>query len=135
MSGPVPAPTPETAPFWKAAARGELMLQRCIPCHRFYFYPRPFCPQCGSSDVEWERVSGRATLASYIINYRPLTGERNEPQVIALVQLEEGPRLMTNIVNIEPVAEALSLDMALEVTFEPRGDMMLPVFTPAEAFA
>ncbi|MEU7748399.1 zinc ribbon domain-containing protein [Nonomuraea sp. NPDC049158] len=59
---PVPRPTPETQPFWDGTAAGELRIQRCMACARHYFYPRPGCPHCGSADVEWVRVSGRATF-------------------------------------------------------------------------
>src|SRR3546814_3316599 len=55
--GPIPEPTPETAPFWQGAAAGELRIQRCASCESFYFYPRPFCPKCNSDAVEWRPVS------------------------------------------------------------------------------
>ncbi|EPR12435.1 DNA-binding protein [Sphingobium indicum IP26] len=129
--GPIPEPTPETAPFWQGAAEGELRIQRCVRCGSFYFYPRPFCPKCNSDEVEWKPVSGRARLASYIINYRPSPEfESKDPQIIALVTLEEGPRLCTNIVGVEPEPDNLPLGMELQVAFEPRGDQFLPVFKP-----
>jgi uncharacterized protein len=133
MSGkPVPQPTPDTRPFWDGCARGELMLQRCRTCGGPYFYPRPVCPACGSTDVEWFAASGRATLYSYVINHRPAPGfEADAPYAIAVVELAEGPRMMTNIVGVPSTPEELVLDMALEVTFEPRDGMSLPVFTPA----
>jgi len=74
--GLTPTPTPETAPYWAAAAAattaGRLSIQRCRPCGRHYFYPRSFCPRCQSADVEWTDVSGRGRLISYVINYRPI---------------------------------------------------------------
>src|SRR5437870_4909129 len=96
---PVPRATPETEPFWAATAAGELQLQRCTRCDAFYFPPRPFCPTCLSDEVVWERVSGRGTLHSYVINNRP-AGGWSEPYAIAVVQLEEGPRMMSNIVGV-----------------------------------
>lgn len=126
---PAPVPTPETQPFWDATASGELRLQRCRPCDSHYFPPRPFCPTCLSDDVVWEPVSGRARLHSYVINHRPAPGW-TEPYAIAVVELEEGPRMMSNIVEVDQTPEALVLDMDLEVTFEARGEMMLPVFRP-----
>ncbi|HXZ65498.1 MAG TPA: Zn-ribbon domain-containing OB-fold protein [Streptosporangiaceae bacterium] len=129
---PVPEPTPDTRPFWDGCARGQLMLQRCRACREPYFYPRAVCPACGSTDVEWFAASGRATLYSYVINYRPAPGfEADAPYAIAVVELAEGPRMMTNIVGVPNTPEDLVLDMALEVTFEPRGDISLPVFAPA----
>ena len=102
MTGkPVPVPTPETQPFWDGCAAGELRIQRCADCGRPYFYPRPVCPACGSRDVEWFTASGRATLYSYVINHRPAPGfEDDAPYAIAVVELDEGPRMMTSIVGL-----------------------------------
>jgi uncharacterized OB-fold protein len=128
----VPVPTPETQPFWDGCAAGELRLQRCRECQQAYFYPRPVCPSCGSTDVEWFTATGDATLYSYVINHRPAPGfEADAPYAIAVVQLVEGPRLMTNIVGLPQTPEALVLDMPLRVAFESRGDVSLPVFGPA----
>jgi uncharacterized protein len=133
-SKPVPRPTPETAPYWQGASEGELRIQRCRACGSHYFYPRTSCPHCGSTDVEWTTVSGRGSLHTYLINHRPAPGfEDDAPYAIAVVELEEGPRMMSNIVGIENTPENLVLDMALEVTFEPRGEMSVPVFRPASA--
>ena len=107
---------------------------RCVDCGQPYFYPRPLCPSCGSANVEWFTASGRATLYSYVINHRPAPGfEADAPYAIAVVQLAEGPRMMTNLVGVAATPEALELDMPLRVTFEQRGDLSLPVFTPASA--
>jgi uncharacterized OB-fold protein len=127
-----PRPTPETQPFWDGARAGELRIQRCIDCDRFYFYPRPFCPSCLSSNVEWVTASGRAKLHSYVINHRPAPGfEEEAPYAIAIVELDEGPRMMTNIVGVPNTPEDLVLDMELEVVFEDQGGMCLPRFRPA----
>lgn len=125
----MPRATPETQPYWDGCAAGELRLQRCRACDAFYFPPRPFCPRCLSDDVAWEAVSGRATLHSYVINQRPQPAW-GEPYAIAVVELAEGPRLMSNIVGVENTPENLELDMPLEVRFEARGDMQVPVFGP-----
>lgn len=127
---PVPVPSPETQPFWDGTAAGELRLQRCRECDQHYFPPRPFCPTCLSDDVSWEPVSGEATLHTYVINHRPAPGW-DGPYAIAVVALAEGPRMMTNVVEVDQTPEALVLDMPLEVTFEARHDIMLPVFRPA----
>jgi uncharacterized protein len=130
---PSPEPTPETQPFWDGCARGQLLLQRCRDCGKPYFYPRPICPACGSTDVEWFEASGRATLYSYVINHRPARGfEDDGPYAIAVVQLAEGPRMMTNITGIPNTPEDLVLDMELQVTFEQRGDIAIPLFAPAK---
>lgn len=130
LSKAVPTPTPETAPYWDGARAGELRIQRCRACSQAYFYPRPYCPQCGSADVAWFTTSGRATLASYIISMRAAPGFE-APYAIAIVQLEEGPRMMSNIVGVDPTPANLELDMPLEVRFESRGEISVPVFAPA----
>ncbi len=128
---PVPSPTPTTRPFWDGAREGELRIQRCAACERHFFYPRVACPNCSSPDVSWVRASGRATLYSYIISHQPAPGFEDEvPFVIAIVQLEEGPRMLTNLVGIAPDPELLALDMPLEVVFEPRGEVTIPLFRP-----
>ena len=127
--GPPPTPTPETAPYWAAATAGRLSIQRCLTCGRHYFYPRSFCPRCQSAEVEWTDVSGRGRLISYVINYRPMPpADGDVPQVIALVELEEGVRMMTNIVGSPAEPESLPLDAPVSVAFEPRGDLKVPVF-------
>ncbi|MEV4800678.1 Zn-ribbon domain-containing OB-fold protein [Nonomuraea sp. NPDC049421] len=129
---PAPKPTPETQPFWDGTAVGELRIQRCTTCERHYFYPRPTCPRCGGDQVEWVRASGRATLYSYVINHRPAPGfEEEAPYAIAVVELEEGVRMMTNIVGVPNVPENLPLDMELQVVFERRGEVTVPLFEPA----
>lgn len=130
-SRPIPSPTPETRHFWEGTSLGELRLQRCSDCSHTYFPPRPFCPSCSSRSVEVVAASGRATLHSYVIHHRDAPGF-TAPYSIAVVQLEEGPRMMTNIVGCDQTPEALQLDMALEVTFEPVSDeITLPLFSPA----
>jgi uncharacterized OB-fold protein len=128
---PLPAITPETKHFWEGTQAGELRLQKCAACMHVYFPPRPFCPRCAAQDVQVFRASGRATLYSYVIHHRPTPGF-TPPYSIAVVQLEEGPRMMTNIVDSEQTPEALQLDMPLEVAFERLTDeISLPLFRPA----
>jgi uncharacterized OB-fold protein len=127
----LPTPTPETQPFWDGTRAGELRLQRCDACSHSYFPPRPFCPKCASRKVSWYKASGRASLYSYVIHHRPVPGY-TPPYSIAVVELAEGPRMMTNIVGCPQTPEALELDMALEVTFTPVSDTItLPQFKPA----
>src|ERR1700759_2046783 len=127
-----PVPTPETRHFWDGTAAGELRLQRCDDCSTAYFPPRPFCPSCASRNVSVFKASGNATLYSYVIHHRPVPGF-TPPYAIAVVELAEGPRMMTNIVNCAQTPEALQLDMKLEVVFEPQNDSVtLPLFRPAK---
>ena len=126
---PVPVPTPETAHYWEGTARGELLVQRCRLCSSTYFPPQPFCPACSNDDVEVVRASGRGTLHGYVITHRAAPGFE-APYVIAVVELEEGPRLLTNLLGVEPDPVALELDAPVEVVFEPVGDIVLPMFRP-----
>lgn len=128
---PIPMPTPETRHYWDGARQSELRLQRCRDHGHVYFPPRPFCPECSSRDVEVFRASGRGRLYSYVISQRAGPGF-DPPYAIAVVELEEGPRLMTSIVDTPQTPEALVLDMPVEVAFEPISDeITLPVFKPA----
>jgi len=132
---PLPQPTPETQHFWDGTKLGELRLQRCTDCDHVYFPPRPFCPACSSRSVEIFRASGNATLASYVINQRPHPAW-DEPHAIAIVELAEGPRMLSNITHCEQTPEALQLDMPLVVDFQPvSDDITLPLFRPADQTA
>jgi uncharacterized protein len=125
----LPQPTPETQHFWEGCRLGQLRLQRCRDCARSYFPPRPFCPTCASRDIEVYVASGYATLYSFIINHRPRPDMGTEPHSIAVVTLEEGPRMMTNIVGCPQTPEALQLDMPLKVMFERQSEeISLPLF-------
>ncbi len=130
---PLPVPTPETKHFWEGTRAGELRLQRCDDCRHTYFPPRPFCPKCASRKVSVIKATGKAKLFSYVIHHRPAPGF-TPPYAIAVVELEEGPRMMTNIVGCPQTPEALVLDMPLEATFEKQSDSItLPFFKPAAA--
>ena len=129
----LPRPTPETAHYWEGTQAGELRLQKCDDCGTVFFPPRPFCPHCSSRNVSVFAASGKATLYSYVISHIPAPG-LEPPYSVAVVTLEEGPRMMTNIVGCDQTLEALVLDMPLEVTFEAQTDeITLPFFKPAEA--
>jgi uncharacterized OB-fold protein len=126
----LPRITPETEHFWAGTRGGVLMIQRCSACAHDYFPPRPFCPRCSSRQVSPVVASGRATLLSYAISARPAPGIA-APYAIAIVELEEGPRMMSNIVNCPQTPEALVLDMPLRVVFERQSEeITLPLFEP-----
>jgi len=127
-----PKPTPETQHFWDGTLAGELRLQRCEACAHVYFPPRPFCPSCASRKVSIFKSGGKGKLYSYIIHHRPAPGF-TPPYSIAVVELDEGPRMMTNIVDCPQTPEALELDMRVEVKFEKLDDKItLPLFRPAK---
>lgn len=122
----------ESRPFWDAAREGKFLINRCNACGLAFHYPRPFCPTCWSEDVSWEEASGRGTIYTYstvFMNDLPPFKDRL-PYVAAAVDLEEGPRIMTNIVDCDP--ESLSVGMAVEVTYlELTPEITAPMFRPA----
>ena len=131
-AGFIPTPTPESTSFWEGTKRRELRLQHCEDCQRFYFYPRSLCRYCWSRNVQWRTVSGRGRLHTFTVNYRagrhsPFPG----PFVIAIIELDEGPRLMSNLVGVEADPGVLRCDMPVEVVFEDISDeITLPRFRP-----
>ena len=122
----------DSRPFWDAALQGRFLIRRCNACGAVHHYPRSFCPSCWSDDVEWVEASGRATLYTWStvhVNDLPPFGER-VPYIAAVVDLDEGPRVMTNLVECEP--GALSIGMALTVRYRELDDnITAPVFAPA----
>ncbi len=129
---PLPAPTPETEPYWEGARAHELRIQFCTECNEYFFYPRIFCPKCLSDAVEWRKVSGKGTLVTYVLSARPAPGFEDElPYAVAIVKLDEGPHMMTNIVGTEIKPENLPAGMAVEVDFEDINETIsLPKFKP-----
>ena len=119
-SKPLPRPlSPElTRPFWEAAKRHELVMPRCTICDHLFFYPRSECPRCLSNHLEWMKVSGRGRLHTYTIVYQPATAAFRDdaPYIYAVVQLDEGPRMVSNVVQCE--IDAVRVDMPLEVIFD-----------------
>ncbi|MGX1563117.1 Zn-ribbon domain-containing OB-fold protein [Streptomyces sp. NPDC055506] len=109
-----------TRTYWDAAAEGRLLIRRCLDCGRAHHYPREFCPRCWSEDVVWEAASGRATLYTWSVVHRndlPPFAERT-PYVAAVVELAEGPRMMTELVGERGLPErGLSAGADLEVAF------------------
>lgn len=121
-----------TAPFWTACDRHQLVVQRCGACRSTFFYPRPCCPSCWSTDVEWIEATGEATLYTWSIVHRSDVEpfDRLVPYIPALVDLAEGPRMMTRIVDAAP--RELDIGMALDVRYITEAGVTVPFFTPAE---
>jgi len=117
---PLPRPlSPEvTRPFWEAARRHELVMPRCMTCDHLFFYPRSECPRCLSDQLEWMRASGRGRLHTYTIVYQPANAAFRDdtPHIYAVVQLDEGPRMVSNVVQCD--VDAVSVDMPLEAIFD-----------------
>jgi uncharacterized OB-fold protein len=129
LPAPAPPVTPETKPFWDATAEGRLVLPRCRPCGTVIWYPRAICPACHAMDVEWIDATGRGTIYSFtVIRRSGYAGGRD--YVLAYVELAEGPKIMTNIVDYAP--EDLVCGRAVEVVFHDTGHgSALPRFKPS----
>jgi uncharacterized OB-fold protein len=131
-SRPLPRPTPDTLRYWEGCKQHELWLPFCLTCKEYYFYPRAFCPRCFGSEIEWRRASGRGKLYTFSIQYRPQAPGFKPPYVTAIVQLDEGPRVMTNLIDVEPEPDNIRCDMQVEVVFQDMSDeITLPMFRPA----
>lgn len=129
---PLPRPSVESAPFWEGLGEGEIRLQRCDDCSRVQFYPRSGCRHCGSTSLTWEALSGDGEVYTYTVVHRaPFEAFKPDvPYVIAVVELAEGPRLVTNVVGC-PVDE-VSIGMRVRPVFDAAGDgVTILRFTPA----
>lgn len=126
-------PLPETdtgaKPFWDGAAQQKLLIQRCDDCGHYQHYAREFCTKCCGRHLSMVEASGRGVVYSFTVIHRGAYDDMPSPYVVALVTLDEGPRLLTNIVNCDP--ERVRCDMPVQVTFQPlRDGIVLPVFEP-----
>lgn len=130
LPAPSPAVNPETKEFWAAAAAGRLLLKRCLDCGAVIWYPRAICPECSSLRTEWFESSGRGHLYSYTVNHRGEGAYQDCPSfVLAYVELDDGPRMMTNIVELD--GQDLAVGLPVEVVFHDTGDgTALPRFRP-----
>ena len=115
MAKPVPRPTPTEQPFYDACAAGKLVLQRCQSCGHVLFYPRTHCDACQSDQLVWENASGAGTIASYTVVRRGVSADFEAPYVIALIDLAEGPRMMSQVVDTGP--DALAVGLSVRVDF------------------
>ncbi|HET9476205.1 MAG TPA: OB-fold domain-containing protein [Dehalococcoidia bacterium] len=133
---PLPTPSPETKRFWDGCKKHELWIPFCRSCETYYWHPRDFCPNCFSWDTDWRKASGRGTIYTFAIQYRAWhPGWADDvPYVTALVDLEEGPRIYTTIVDIEADPKHVRCGMPVEVLFEDiSDDIALPKFRSAAA--
>jgi uncharacterized OB-fold protein len=130
---PKPRIDEESKEFWEACEQGELYVQECGDCGLLRHYPRALCPECFSREVRWRKCSGKGTIYTFTVvhqNQAPAFRDK-VPYVLAYVELEEGVRLLTNIVGCDP--EDVEIGMAVEVQFEEIGDgFALPMFVPHE---
>lgn len=131
VSKPEPIVNPWARPFWEAARDEKLMIQKCEDCNEFVFYPRIACPHCFSDNLKWVEASGKGHVYSYTVveNNAPSAFIQDMPYVVAVVKLDEGVQMLTNIVGCSP--DQVSCDMPVEVVFETLNDeFKLPKFKP-----
>jgi uncharacterized OB-fold protein len=128
-----PQPSPETAVYWEACRQHQLKVQECKQCGHYQFYPRIICTNCMSEDVEWIEASGRGEVISFTIVRRPVSRAYADetPYVVALIKLEEGPNLMSNIIECD--VESVEIGMSVEVVFEDWSEeISIPKFRPIQ---
>jgi len=129
---PIPVPNEDSMEYWAGCREGRLMLQQCEACGHVRFYPRILCTACGKTDTRWIQASGKGTVYTYTVVHRAPSAAFKEdvPYVLALVELDEGPRMMTNLVDTGD--RKLEIGMPVSVVFEKMSDeISVPKFKPA----
>ncbi len=124
---PLPRPTVLSRPFWEGCLDGRLLVQRCSSCSRCFFIPSAFCPHCLGTDYQWIESSGQGHIVTCTVVWRPPTPAFDPPYIVAVVHLEEGYDMFTNIVDVDPEADLIGA--AVRVRFHQESeDIALPFF-------
>ena len=126
---PRTAQSSDNAFFWEGVAAGELRIQRCAACHALHHPPGAMCPRCHSLELDWITASGRGRVYSFVVAHHPPVPPFSYPNAIALIELDEGTRLVSNLVGIDPVQVAIGLRVRVEFT-KVDDDLVLPLFRP-----
>ena len=127
-----PRPTPETEAYWQGCRNHELLLQRCTRCNEFQFYPRTICSHCMNGDLVWVKASGHGQIKTFTIVRRPVSEAyaADVPYVVALIQLDEGPTMMSNVVQCDP--NVIQIGDSVQVLFDDWSEeVSIPKFRPA----
>lgn len=133
---PLPVADPVTAPFWESVRAHAMRLQRCTGCGRWIFYPRGLCPHCFSDDLAWEPVAGTGVVHAFTIVHRHPSPAFNAeiPYVVALIELDEGARLLSNLVEVAPDPAEVRVGLPVEVVYDDvTAEVTLPKFRPRRA--
>lgn len=126
---PLPFPTQDTKEYWEGCKHHQLLIQRCRNCDAFRFYPRPMCPNCNSMDSEWAEAKGKGKVYSWTVAVQQFHPAFEVPYIVAIVELEEGVRIITNILECQPAE--LYVGMPVVVVFEDvTEEITLPKFKP-----
>lgn len=133
MSAPLkPTASPDTEFFWAGLREGRLVIQRCADCGALRYPPRPMCPRCNSLGWDTVDASGRGTVYSFVVPQHPRYPWHDYPYVVALVELDEGVRLVSNLTGVDP--DQVTIGMPVEVGFVTHdGDLVLHEFRPVAA--
>jgi len=132
LDRPLPQPTDVSRPFWEACRRHELRVQRCQQCSALIHYPKVHCPADGCDRFDWALMSGKGTVYSFIVAQRGFHPffKANLPYVVAVIELDEGPRMMSNVIDLDP--DQVHIGMTVEVVFEDvNEEISLPKFRPS----
>jgi uncharacterized OB-fold protein len=130
----LPQPTAETAAYWEGCRKHQLLIQRCTQCGHYQFYPRIICTACMSDGIDWVQASGHGRVLSFTVIHRAVSAayKAEVPYVLALIELDEGPTMMSNVIEMD--AENVAIGMPVEVVFEEWSDeITIPKFRPANA--
>jgi uncharacterized protein len=126
---PAPVLTEDNEGFWRAAADGRLVVQQCASCNAYHHPPRPMCPACHSLELRWADMVGTGSVYSYALLDHPRHPAFSYPVPAVVIELDEGVRLVSNLVDIDP--HDISIGLRVEVAFEPTAeDLAVPVFRP-----
>ncbi|MFT6957140.1 MAG: putative OB-fold protein [Halieaceae bacterium] len=127
MEKTLPPLTPLSMPYFDGCKAGVLRLQRCDECQQFQFYPRIICSRCTSDKLLWQDASGNGIIASFTVVRKGVSAAYEAPYVIALIDLEEGPRLMSTLIDVEP--EDVAIGLPVHVDFAQwSNEISMPVF-------
>lgn len=126
---PVPRPSPETIPFWEACLEQRFTLPKCKKCGSFWFPPSSFCPECWSSDWNWEEASGSGAIHSFVIFRRQYHPAFETPYAVGVVRLKEGPRILSRIVTSNP--EKLQVGISVKLLWDRVEEWSIPAFQPS----
>ncbi len=133
---PLPVADPVTAPFWESVKAHAMRLQRCTGCGKWIFYPRGLCPHCFSDHLAWEPVAGTGVVHAFTIVHRHPSPAFNAeiPYVVALIELDEGARLLSNLVEVAPDPAEVRVGLPVEVVYDDvTAEVTLPKFRPRRA--
>lgn len=126
---PLPKIDRDSKKFWEGCKDEKLLFQYCEDCDKFIYYPRIICPYCMGEDLSWEESSGKGKVYSYtVVRYGPPGYGEDVPYIAALIEMEEGVRMISNVIDCNP--DNIHCDMAVKVVFKQRDTFKIPLFKP-----